>query len=226
MTTQSVSAICKGTSGKIYTFENTSVTDGTTFVELLSGPSPYSLTAQSLGDYAQDDTITHALVTAQTNAGAAKIDFGGNTVATVAVTAFGVTSEMKPLCTPLRIRPGMTLKVATHVVATTQYYLAVETGSQSHVFAATSTGAGTYDLVSVNTGQDIGREINTTIQKAYFTEPQDTTAAPAGAIFVNGSGQPLGFCPLSGSSKQQPCYSMPLNIPVDLNMKAQVVADA
>jgi len=63
MTTQSVSAICKGASGKIYTFENTSVTDGTTFVELQSGPSPYSLTAQSLGDYAQGDTITRAIVT-------------------------------------------------------------------------------------------------------------------------------------------------------------------
>ena len=121
MTTQSVSAVCKGRSGKIYTFENTSVTDGTTFVELQSGPSPYSLTAQSLGDYAQGDVITHALVTAQTNAGAAKIDFGGETVATVAVAAFGVTSEMKPLFRPLLVQPGMTLNVAVHVVATTQY---------------------------------------------------------------------------------------------------------
>lgn len=226
MTTQSVSAICKGRSGKIYTFENTSVTDGTTFVELQSGPSPYSLTAQSLGDYAQNDIITHALVTAQTNAGAAKIDFGGETVATVAVTAFGVTSTMKPLFRPLRIQPGMTLNVAVHVVATTQYYLAVETDSQSHVFAATSTGANTYNFTSVNTGQDVGRVIKGVIRSGYVTGPQDTTAAPAGSIFVNGAGQPLGFVPLSGSSKQQPCYSMGLNIAVDLNMRAQVVADA
>ena len=226
MTTQSVSAIAKGRSGKVYTFENTSVTDGTTFVELQSGPSPYSLTAQSLGDYAQDDILTHMLVTAQTNAGAAKIDFGGETVATVAVTAFGVTSEMKPLFRPLRIQPGMTLNVATHVVATAQYYLAVETDSQSHVFAATSTGANTYNLTSVNTGQELGRVIKGVIRSGYFTGPQDTTAAPAGAIFVNGAGQPLGFIPLSGSSKQQPCYSMGLNIASDLNMRAQVVADA
>lgn len=226
MTTQSVSAIAKGRSGKVYTFENTAVTDGTTFVELQSGPSPYSLTAQSLGDYAQGDVITHVLVTAQTNAGAAKIDFGGETVATCAVSAFGVTSEMKPLYRPLLIQPGMTLNVATHVVATAQYYLAVETASQSHVFAATSTGAGTYDLESVNTSQDVGRVIKGKIEAAYFTGPQDTTAGPAGAIFVNGAGQPLGFVPLSGSSKQQPCYSMGLNIAVDLNMRAQVVADA
>ena len=173
MTTQSVSAICKGRSGKIYTFENTSVTDGTTFVELQSGPSPYSLTAQSIGDYAQGDVITHALITAQTNAGAGKIDFGGKTVATVAVTAFGVTSEMKPLYKPLLIQPGMTLKVATHVVATAQYYLAVETGTQSHVFGATSTGAGTYNLTSVNTGQSFGRVIKGSVQSAYFTGPHN-----------------------------------------------------
>ena len=120
----------------------------------------------------------------------------------------------------------MTLKVATHVVATTQYYLALETGSQSHVFAATSSGANTYDLTSVTTGQDVGRVLKGSIQAGYFTGPQDTTAAPAGSIFVNGAGQPLGFIPLSGSSKQQPCYSDNLNISVDLNMKAQVVADA
>lgn len=226
MTTQSVSAVFKGASGKIYTFENTAVTDGTTFVELTSGPSPYALTSQSLGDYAQNDTLIAGLVTAQTNAGAAKIDFGGETVATVAVTAFGVTSEMKPLYRPLRVQAGMTLNVAVHVVATTQYYLAVETANQSHVFGATSSGAATLDFTSVNTGQDVGRVIKGTIMSAYVTGPQDTTAAPAGAIFVNGAGQPLGFCPLSGSSKQQPCYSAGLNISADLNMKAQIVADA
>ena len=50
MTTQSTTATLLGRSGKIYTFENTAVTDGTAGEEMLSGPSHYALTAQSFGD--------------------------------------------------------------------------------------------------------------------------------------------------------------------------------
>lgn len=225
MTTQSCSAIFLGSSGKIYTFENTAVTDGTAGEEMLSGPSPYSLTAQSLGDYAQNDTLIAGLATAQTNAGNCHVTYGGDIVLTVPVTAFGVTSDMVKLPKPLRVQPGMVLQMVTHVVATTQYYLAVETASQSHVFAYTSTGAATGDLVSISTGQDVGRVLKQPVLCAYFTGPQDTTAAPAGAIFVNGSGTPVGFVPLSGSSKQEALYTK-FSIPVDLNTKAQVVCDA
>jgi len=225
MTTQSCSAVFKGASGKIYTFENTAVTDGTTGEEMLSGPSPYSLTAQSLGDYALGDTLVAGIVTAQTNAGVAYANYGGDIAATFPVCAFGVTNDMVPLAKPLRVQSGMTLYIKTHVVATTQYYLAIETASQSHVFAYTSTGAATGDLVSINTSQDVGRVLKQPILCAYFTGPQDTTAAPAGAIFVNGAGTPTGFVPLSGSSKAQPGYTK-FSVPVDLNTKAQVVCDA
>lgn len=225
MTTQSCSAIFRGGSGKIYTFENTAVTDGTAGEEMQSGPSPYALTTQSLGDYALGDTLVCGVVTAQTSAGVAYINYGGDIAATLPVVAFGVTNVMQVLASPIRVQSGMTLYIKTHVVATTQYYLAVEAGMQSHVFAFTSTGAGTGDLVSINTAQDIGRVIKSPITAAYFTGPHDTTAAPAGAIFVNGAGTPVGFVPLSESSKVQTDYTK-FAIPVDLNTKAQVVCDA
>jgi hypothetical protein len=225
MTNQSCSASFLGASGKIYVFENTAVLDGTAGEEMQSGPSPYALTAQSLGDYAQNDTLIAGLATAQTNAGECHVTYGGDIVLTVPVCAFGVSNDMVKLAKPLRVQPGMVLQMVTHVVATAQYYLAVETASQSHVFAYTSTGAATGDLVSISTAQDVGRVIKQPILAAYFTGPQDTTAAPAGAIFVNGAGTPVGFVPLSGSSKSQPDYTR-FGIPVDLNTKAQVVCDA
>ena len=77
MTTQSTSATFLGRSGKVYTFENTTVTDGTAGEEMLSGPSPYALTAQSLGDYAQGDVLVAGLVTAQGNIGCAYVSYGG-----------------------------------------------------------------------------------------------------------------------------------------------------
>jgi len=225
MTTQSTTATFLGRSGKVYTFENTAVTDGTAGEEMLSGPSPYALTAQSLGDYAQGDTLIAGLVTAQTNAGCAYVSYGGEIVATLPVSAHSVTNKMCVLPKPVAVRAGMVLQVVTHVTATTQYYLCVETASQSHIFAYTSSGAATGSLTSILTGQSVGRVIKQPIRNAYFTGPADTTAAPGGAIFLNGAGTPVGFVPLSLSSKAQPEYSA-VNIPVDLNTVGQVVADA
>jgi hypothetical protein len=225
MTTQSTTATFLGRSGKVYTFENTAVTDGTAGEEMLSGPSPYALTAQSLGDYAQDDVLIAGLVTAQTNAGVAYISYGGEIVATLPISAFSVTNEMQSLVKPVMIQAGMVLQVVTHVAATTQYYLAVETASQSHVFGYTSSGAGTGNFTSILTGQGVGRVLKQPIECAYVTGPADTTAAPNGAIFVNGAGTPVGNVPLSLSSKAQPKYTK-FKIPIDLNTVAQVVADA
>ncbi len=225
MSTQSTTATFLGKSGKVYTFENTAVTDNTTGEEMLSGPSPYALTAQSLGDYAQDDVLVAGLVSAQTNCGVAYISYGGEIVSTLPVTAFSVTNDMVALPKPVMIRAGMVLQVITHVAATTQYFLAVETANQSHVFGYTSSGAGTGNLTSILTGQNVGRVLKQPIQSAYVTGPADTTAAPNGAIFVNGAGTPVGIVPLSLSSKAQPKYSR-FQIPIDLNTVAQVVADA
>lgn len=225
MTTQSTTATFLGRSGKVYTFENTAVTDGTAGEEMLSGPSPYALTAQSLGDYAQGDVLISGVVTAQTNAGCAYVSYGGEIVATLPVTAHSVTNKMCVLAKPIAVRAGMVLQVVTHVAATTQYYLCCETANQSHIFAYTSTGAATGSLTSILTGQAIGRVLKSPIRQAYFTGPADTTAAPGGAILLNGAGTPVGFVPISLSSKAQPEYSM-VNIPVDLNTVGQVVADA
>jgi hypothetical protein len=225
MTTQSTTATFLGRSGKVYTFENTAVTDGTAGEEMLSGPSPYALTAQSLGDYAQGDTLISGLVTAQTNAGCAYISYGGEIVSTLPVSAHSVTNDMVPLAKAVTVRAGMVLQIVTHVAATTQYYLSVETATQSHIFSYTSSGAATGNLTSILTSQNIGRVIKQPIRQAFFTGPADTTAAPGGAILVNGAGTPVGFIPISLSSKAQPKYSQ-VSIAVDLNTVGQVVADA
>tara|TARA_R110000823_G_scaffold106036_1_gene224521 strand:+ start:321 stop:998 length:678 start_codon:yes stop_codon:yes gene_type:complete len=225
MTTQSTSATFLGRSGKVYTFENTTVTDGTAGEEMLSGPSPYALTAQSLGDYAQGDVLVAGLVTAQVNIGCAYVSYGGEIVATLPIAQSNVVNSLQNLKKPIMVKPGMVLQVVTNVVATTQYYLAVETSSQSHIFGYTSSGAATGELISILTSQSVGRVLKGTILSAYFTGPLDTTAAPAGAIFVSGQGNPTGFVPLNNSSKSQPMYSA-FPIQMDLNSRAQIVADA
>tara|TARA_R110000824_G_scaffold36840_1_gene113925 strand:- start:86 stop:763 length:678 start_codon:yes stop_codon:yes gene_type:complete len=225
MTTQSTSATFLGRSGKVYTFENTAVTDGTAGEEMLSGPSPFALTAQSLGDYAQGDVLVAGIVTAQTNIGCAYVSYGGEIVSTLPVAASNVVNGMQNLQKPIMVKPGMVLQVVTNVVATTQYYLSVETPSQSHIFGYTSTGATTGELVSILTAQSVGRVLRGAISSAYFTGPLDTTAAPAGALFVNGQGNPVGFVPLNNSSKSQPMYSS-FPITMDLNTRAQIVTDA
>ena len=225
MTTQSTSATFLGRSGKVYTFENTAVTDGTAGEEMLSGPSPYALTAQSLGDYAQGDVLVAGLVTAQTNIGCAYISYGGEIVSTLPIAASNVVNSLVALRKPVAIRPGMVLQVVTNAVATTQYYLSVETAQQSHIFGYTSSGATTGELVSILTAQSVGRVLKGAILSSFFTGPLDTTAAPAGAVFVSGQGNPTGFAPLCNSSKSQPMYSA-FPIQMDLNSRAQIVTDA
>ena len=49
MANQACSATFLGRSGKVYTFSNTAIAEGSAGEEMFSGPSPYALTAQSLG---------------------------------------------------------------------------------------------------------------------------------------------------------------------------------
>jgi hypothetical protein len=225
MANQSCSATFLGRSGKVYTFENTAVAEGNAGEELQSGPSPYALTAQSLGDYAQGDTLIAGIFTAQTEAAFCYVSYGGDIVSTVPISASSVVGSMQPLVKPLMVKPGMVLQGGVKATADAKYYLSVETSSQSHVFTATSTTAATYDLTSITTGQQVGRVLSQAIVAAFMVGPNDTTAAPQGAIFVNGQGTLSGFVPLSESSAQAPVYSK-FPIPMDLNTRAQIVADA
>ena len=225
MANQAVTATFLGQSGKVYTFSNTAVAEGSAGEELLSGPSPYSLVSQSLGDYAQNDVLIAGLMTAETEAGACYISYGGDIVSTVPISAASSVGCMHKLQKPLRVRPGMILQGVVKATADKLYYLSVETANQSHVFFATSTGAATYDLKSITTNQDVGRVLNTPIRSGFFVGPDDSAAAPGGAIFVNGQGTLSGFIPLSETSKQQPYYTE-FMIAMDLNTRSQIVATA
>jgi len=225
MANQACSATFLGRSGKVYTFANSAVAEGSTGEELLSGPSPYALTAQSLGDYAQGDVLIAGLFTAQTDAAFCYVSYGGDIVSTVSICTAQVVGQMVPLARPLMVKPGMVLQGGVKSLAEKTYYMSVETASQSHVFTATSTTAATYDLVSITTGQQVGRVLNQPVVCAFLVGVTDTQAAPQGAIFVNGQGTLSGFIPLGAAHDQQPMYSK-FVIPMDLNTRAQIVATA
>ena len=97
MANQACSATFLGRSGKIYTFANAAVAEGSTGEEMLSGPSPYALTAQSLGDYAQGDVLIAGLFTAQTDAAFCYVSYGGDIVTTVSICTSSVVGELVPL---------------------------------------------------------------------------------------------------------------------------------
>jgi len=225
MANQACSATFLGRSGKIYTFANSAVAEGNAGEELLSGPSPYALTSQSLGDYANGDVLIAGLFTAQTDAAFCYVSYGGDIISTVAIATAQVVGEMKPLARPLMVKPGMVLQGGVKALADKTYYMSVETASQSHVFTATSTTAATYDLVSITTGQQVGRVLTQPVMAAFLVGVTDTQSAPQGAIFVSGQGTPVGFIPHGASHDQQPCYSK-FKIPIDLNTRAQIVATA
>ena len=225
MANQACSATFLGRSGKVYTFSNTAIAEGNAGEEMFSGPSPYALTAQSLGDYAQGDILVAGLFTAQTDAAFCYVSYGGDIVSTVAICTAQVVGQMQPLARPLRVKPGMVLQGGVKALADKTYYMSVETASQSHVFTATSTTAATYDLVSITTGQQVGRVLNQPVSQAFLVGVTDTQAAPQGAIFVNGQGTLSGFIPLGAAHDQQPLYSK-FPIPMDLNTRAQIVATA
>lgn len=212
MTTQSVSAVFQTAQGIALSFQDHSVTDGTA-QELVSG-GWNQVAGQSLGVVGDGLTVTHGAVIFGDNGTYAYIanQDGSIHCALPIMRAAATVQGMVALQKPIRLVPGMTLRVrSTTTGSTTVGFSCYCASGVSHIFTGTQGSAGTVsNLTSIINGASVGDVLTgQTITQAWISSSADWDAAesagfPAVAL-IAGNGQSKAFWP-----QQMPVYNQPV----------------
>ena len=164
MATYPVSAAFKTASGKVLSLVNSAVEDNGTETEILSGGlNQNNQTGVNLGQYGVNETITSGLVF--TGAGQISVvawleSPSGNVMQPLPIGGAGTINGMPPLCAPVKLMTGMSLKVKVTEVGDQSYVMAYSATKSDIFFMGSPTGGGAEDeLVSVKTGQSIGNSM-------------------------------------------------------------------
>lgn len=188
----------------------------------------YSITAQALGTYANGQTITHALVTADNSISYAYVLSEGLIACIIPVGVKGVTSEIPKLCKPYTLKAGDQVRVLTLTATARNASVGVYTSTGTErIFVATPSGAGTNSLLDLQTSNDIGSTLQgQRIQKAMFLSVDGSKVETPGAIVVDAQNNVVGSVPLVSPASTQGMMNMSYPIPVELNFNLQFKTNA
>ena len=193
----------------------------------LTTDTVYTISAQNVGDYAQNKTVISGLVTSDNGIAYAYILRQGLVAAIIPVGIKGVTCATPALCAPFRLMAGDKVRVMNNTAADREGALCVYTASgTSRIFVVTPTGGATNELVDLQTSNSIGDTLQgQRITKAFFTSVDGSKIETQGAFVVDALGNVVGSVSTSDPSKKQPNFSS-CSIPVALNFKAQYLTNA
>jgi len=228
MTTQNVSAVLNCSSGFKIPL-NATITDGAE-ASLLTDVA-YTVTAQNIGDFATGQTVTSGLVTADSNISYAYILRKGLILSLVPFAVKGVACGTPDLARPVTLMAGDQLRVFTMVANGRNASLAVVTNQgvpRIFIGASVAAGAGTFQLVDLQTGNSIGETLQSqVVRQAQFTSVDQAliTSVAGGAQVTMSNGNLSGSIPATNPIVAQP-YMKPCSIPVALNFTAQYITSA
>ena len=131
-----------------------------TAVELQTDAT-FTVSAQSLGTFAQGKSVTHAQILVETSGSNAYIDRQGLPIAFIPICRAGVSNlGLQQLCKSIRLMPGDRVMVANAANATrTASFVACCSDGTERAFVATPAGAATTSLVDTVTGNSIGNTL-------------------------------------------------------------------
>ena len=228
MTTQNVTGVLNCSSGFKIPL-NATITDGTE--ASLTTDVAYTVTAQNIGDFATGQTITSGIVTAGANISYAYILRKGLILSLVPFAVKGVACGTPALARPVTLMAGDQLRVFTMVAAGRNASLAVVTNQgvpRIFIGASVAAGAGTFQLVDLQTGNTIGETLQGQVcVQAQFTSVDQAliTSVAGGAQVTMSNGNLSGSVPATNPIVAQP-YMKPCSIPVALNFTAQYITSA
>ena len=205
------------------------MTDGTE-ASLTSDPA-FTVTAQQIGDFAPGQTIVSGVVTADDNIGYAYILRKGLILSLIPFAVKGVACGTPNLARPVTLMAGDQLRVFTMVAAGRNASLAVVTNQgvpRIFIGASVAAGAGTFQLVDLQTGNTIGETLQGQVcVQAQFTSVDQAliTSVAGGAQVTMSNGNLSGAVPATDPIEAQP-YMKPCSIPVALNFTAQYITSA
>lgn len=189
----------------------------------------FTVTAQSVGDYAPGQTITHGLVAADNGISYAYLLRQGVVQSIIPVCIKGTSFDTPALFKPVRLQAGDKIQVLTTTGATRQAALMVATNRGiERIFTVTPSGAATNSLTDLQTGNSIGDTLQgqTVVSAAFTTIDALKIESPSGgAVIVNNLNNVVGSVPSTSPGVIQP-FMKPVRAPVALNYVAQFVTNA
>tara|TARA_Y100001973_G_C5190814_1_gene330860 strand:+ start:843 stop:1520 length:678 start_codon:yes stop_codon:yes gene_type:complete len=194
----------------------------------LTTDTNYSVSAQSIGDYAPGKVIVGGCVQADNGISYAYVLSQGLIAAIIPVSVKGISQEVPMLCAPYQLKAGDKVRVLTLDATSRNAAVCAYTAQGvSRIFVATPSGAATQDLLDLQTGNKIGDTLEgQTIVKAFGSSIDGSKIETMGAYVVDALGNVVGAIPLSDPADNAPLFSMSYNIPVALNFKCQFLTNA
>ena len=193
----------------------------------LTTDTPYTVSAQNIGDYGMGKTVISGLVTCDNGVAYAYILRQGLVAAIVPVACKCISSPTPALCAPFTLQAGDKLRCMNNTAADREGALCYYTAQGvSRIAVVTPSGGATNELVDLQTSNSIGDTVQgQTIVKAFFTSVDGAKIETPGAVVVDALGNVVGSVSASDPSKFQAGFN-DCRIPVNLNFKAQYLTNA
>lgn len=226
MANVTVCGYLRTTSGTQIPVRTDSVAEGTETT--ITTDSNLTVTSQSVGTYAQGQTVISAEIQAPNGVSFAYLLRQGTVLAWIVPNVAGVQAKEQMLCKPVLLRAGDELRVLCLTATARNSALMVYTNSgTSRIFIGTPSGSGTTSLLDLQDSNEIGETLQgqTIVKGCFLTIDGGKIVSSAGAWIRNQSGQLVGAVPSTNPASSEAMVS-DLNIPIGLNFVADVVTNA
>jgi hypothetical protein len=198
-----------------------------TAVELQTSAA-YTVTAQSIGSYAQGLMMVAANIVSTHSVTNAYIDRQGLPLCFLPASGAGPASKGLQPTKRVVLQPGDKIMVCCAAAATRTMALTVRTNAgEERCFVGTTGGGDTTTLVDQTTGNGIGE----TLQKQTITQAICTSVdgikitSGSGAVILNAKGAVVGSIGACDDGLAQPDW-VPMDTFIDLNYAAQYITSA
>lgn len=204
---------------------NTTLTEGT--VGELKTSTTYSVSAVSIGTYAEGKTITSIIQppSAPNGISYAHVNRRGEILCALPVAVEGVQAAPCPMPFAFRLQAGDTIQVLASTAASRAFALSVITADNVHaIFAGTPSGSGNTDLTHILSSQGLGASLTNKVIVNHWATSADGSklTSAGGALYLNDRGLPIGGITATNPSKQQPKSNMMGGARIGLNFVARV----
>lgn len=221
-----VSGFAQFSDGTSVPLFNNAMAEGT--LSELQTSAQYTVTAQSLGNYAPGKTLVSLYGYAENNAAYLYVLRQGLPIFFGSVGKSGVMSYgNKKFPKTVVLQPGDTVQMLALAAATrTCTFVAHCSDGTQRAFVATPSGSGTSDLTDTITGNSIGDTLQgKKITHAMALSVDGTKIISGGVVILNAQGSVVGVMGAGSPIESQVCFS-PFNTAIALNFVAQIQTDA
>lgn len=195
----------------------------------LTTSTTYSVSAVSLGQFADGKTITSIIMppTAPNGIAYAYIDRRGEIATCLPVGIDGQRFAPSGVL-GFRLQAGDTLRVLANTAANRTFAYSVITNQGVHaIFSGTPSGSGNTDLTHIKSGQGVGTSlVGQSIVSHYATSVDGSKLSSGGVLILNDKGLPVGGCMATNPIAQQVQPNSVGGAMIGLNFVGRVTTNA